>query len=98
MTLMFERLIAATVFITIALAGASPGALADTDDAGAQKAILVTGASSGIGRATARAFGEARARVALVDVHVRLGEEAAAEPPGSQGEASDASNMSARTR
>ena len=50
MTLMFERLIAATVFITIALAGASPGALADTDDAGAQKAILVTGASSGIGR------------------------------------------------
>ena len=47
------------------------------------KVALVTGASSGIGLATARAFGEAGARVALVDVQVGLGEEAAAELRGS---------------
>lgn len=41
------------------------------------RVALVTGASSGIGLATARAFGAAGARVALVDVQVGLGEEAA---------------------
>jgi len=43
------------------------------------KVVVVTGAASGIGLATARAFAESQARVALTDVNVAAGEAAAAE-------------------
>lgn len=41
--------------------------------------VVVTGAASGIGLATARAFAEAGARVVLTDVNVAAGEKAAGE-------------------
>ncbi|MGD0183849.1 MAG: SDR family NAD(P)-dependent oxidoreductase [Roseiarcus sp.] len=43
------------------------------------KVVVVTGAASGIGLATARAFAESQARVALTDVNVAAGEAAASE-------------------
>jgi NAD(P)-dependent dehydrogenase (short-subunit alcohol dehydrogenase family) len=43
-----------------------------------QKVALVTGASSGIGRATALAFAQAGVKVVLADVSVEAGESAAA--------------------
>ena len=43
------------------------------------KVVVVTGAASGIGLATARAFAASRARVALTDVNVAAGEAAASE-------------------
>jgi 2-hydroxycyclohexanecarboxyl-CoA dehydrogenase len=43
------------------------------------KVVVVTGAASGIGLATARAFAAAGARVVLTDVNVAAGEAAAAE-------------------
>lgn len=42
------------------------------------KTVLVTGAASGIGLATATAFGQAGARVVLTDVNAGAGEQAAA--------------------
>ncbi len=46
------------------------------------KVVVVTGAASGIGLATARAFAEAEARVVLTDVNVAAGEAAASELKG----------------
>ncbi|MGO9771259.1 MAG: SDR family NAD(P)-dependent oxidoreductase [Roseiarcus sp.] len=43
------------------------------------KVVVVTGAASGIGLATARAFAQSQARVALTDVNVAAGEAAASE-------------------
>lgn len=43
------------------------------------KTVLVTGAASGIGLATAKAFAESEAQVVLTDVNVEAGERAAAE-------------------
>ena len=51
------------------------------------KVALVTGASSGIGRATARAFAEAGATVVLSDVNAEGGEAAAQEIRNRGGEA-----------
>jgi len=47
---MFQRIIASTAVIAIAVFGLSQSTFADTADDSEQKAILVTGASSGIGR------------------------------------------------
>jgi len=43
------------------------------------KVVVVTGAASGIGLATARAFAEAEARVILTDFNIAAGEAAAAD-------------------
>ena len=51
------------------------------------KVAVVTGAASGIGRATAVAFAREGASVAIVDVDKKLGEEAAAEIRDQGGEA-----------
>jgi NAD(P)-dependent dehydrogenase (short-subunit alcohol dehydrogenase family) len=51
------------------------------------KVAIVTGASSGIGRATARAFADAGAAVVLADVQVAPGEEFAREIQGMGGRA-----------
>ena len=45
------------------------------------KVVVVTGAASGIGRATAQKFAEAGARVVVADVDAARGEEAAAATP-----------------
>jgi len=47
---MFQRIIATTAVIAIAILGSPQSAFAEAVDDSAQKAILVTGASSGIGR------------------------------------------------
>ena len=47
---MFQRIIASTAVIAIAILGSPQSAFAEAVDDSAQKAILVTGASSGIGR------------------------------------------------
>jgi len=47
---LFKRIIAVTVIVAVALIGAPQNSFAEEADAGSQKAILVTGASSGIGR------------------------------------------------
>lgn len=46
---MFERSIAAVAVIAIAVLGGQPTSLAEDDTAESQKAVLITGASSGIG-------------------------------------------------
>ena len=51
------------------------------------KVVLVTGASAGIGEATARAFAMAGARVVLSDVNVQAGESVAAAIRAESGEA-----------
>ncbi|MFZ8499148.1 SDR family NAD(P)-dependent oxidoreductase, partial [Staphylococcus aureus] len=43
------------------------------------KVVVVTGAASGIGLATTRAFAEAGARVVLTDFNIAAGEAAAAD-------------------
>jgi len=47
---MFKRFILSLAFVTIAVLGSSQYTFAESDDGNAEKAILVTGASSGIGR------------------------------------------------
>jgi len=47
---MLKRFILSIAFVTIAVLGSSQHTFAESDDGSAQKAILVTGASSGIGR------------------------------------------------
>jgi NAD(P)-dependent dehydrogenase (short-subunit alcohol dehydrogenase family) len=47
---MFQRIIASTAIIAIAIFGSPQSTFAEATDDSAQKAILVTGASSGIGR------------------------------------------------
>ena len=47
---MLRRFILSIAFVTIAVLGSSQHTFAESDDGSAQKAILVTGASSGIGR------------------------------------------------
>ena len=47
---MFQRAIALTLIIAVAIFGATQTALADATDDGKQKAVLITGASTGIGR------------------------------------------------
>ena len=47
---MLKRFILSIAFVTIAILGSSQRTFAESDDGSAQKAILVTGASSGIGR------------------------------------------------
>ena len=47
---MFQRIIASTAVIAIAILGSPQSTFAESADDNAQKAILVTGASSGIGR------------------------------------------------
>ncbi|MEE8274589.1 MAG: SDR family NAD(P)-dependent oxidoreductase, partial [Alphaproteobacteria bacterium] len=51
------------------------------------KGVLVTGASSGIGAATARAFGEAGARLVLTGLDAEAGESVAHEIATAGGEA-----------
>lgn len=51
------------------------------------KVAIVTGAASGIGRATAVAFGREGASVVIVDIDEKLGEEAATEIQNQGGEA-----------
>ena len=48
--MMFKRFILSLAFVTIAVLGSSQYTFAESDDGNAEKAILVTGASSGIGR------------------------------------------------
>ncbi|MEQ8813520.1 SDR family NAD(P)-dependent oxidoreductase [Thalassobaculum sp.] len=50
------------------------------------KIVVVTGAASGIGLASVRAFAEAKARVLLTDVNAVAGEAAAAELAGGPGD------------
>jgi NAD(P)-dependent dehydrogenase (short-subunit alcohol dehydrogenase family) len=47
---MFERIFVVAVIVAIAVFGSPQDSLAEADDVNSQKAILVTGASSGIGR------------------------------------------------
>jgi len=47
---MFKHIIAAVAFFSMAVIGLSQTAYADSTESNAQKAILITGASSGIGR------------------------------------------------
>jgi len=47
---MFKRFIVSLAFVSIAILGIPERTFAESDDGSAQKAILVTGASSGIGR------------------------------------------------
>ena len=42
------------------------------------KSVLVTGSGSGIGRATAMAFGAAAAKVVVADINLQAAEETAA--------------------
>jgi len=51
------------------------------------KTAIVTGGANGMGRAAARMFAEAGARVAIFDIQAAAGEEAAAEIQASGGEA-----------
>jgi len=51
------------------------------------KSVLVTGAGSGIGRATAMAFGAAHAKVAVADIQLEAAEETAANIRAAGGEA-----------
>ena len=53
----------------------------------ADRAVLVTGAARGIGRAIATAFSEQRARVVLADLDEQAGQAAAAELRAADGRA-----------
>ena len=54
--MMFQRITISLVFAAIAILGLPQGAVAEADEDSAQKAILITGASSGIGRNAAEAL------------------------------------------
>jgi hypothetical protein len=65
---MFQRIIAAAAIIVIAILGSPQNTFAEAADDSVQKAILVTGASSGIGRnlaETLAASGSGHSRFAL---------------------------------
>ena len=58
------------------------GAITETDHQGSEIRVAVTGAASGIGRATASRFAASGARVALLDVNAEALAAVMAELPG----------------